>query len=85
VPNVVPSESGGALVLAGLSCSPSDCSLPTVTALMGPDRALGEGPALVRGRGGSTATVLPDGSILLVGGYGGPSYASLRSVERLMP
>lgn len=82
VANVVPTADGGAIVLAGLHCGIGGCEVPTTTRIVGADGQDRPGPELLDGRAGSTATVLPDGSILVAGGYANTSMAS---VERLMP
>ena len=82
VPSVVPTVDGGAFILGGLRCSISGCSDPPETFIVGADGDLVDGPPLAHGRASATATVLLDGSILMVGGYisGSVSY-----VERLTP
>jgi hypothetical protein len=82
VPNVVPTQAGGAVVLAGLRCGASGCENPKETFIVAVDGDVSDGPALQYGRASASATVLLDGSILVAGGY---VFASITAVERLVP
>jgi N-acetylneuraminic acid mutarotase len=79
----VPTAEGGALVVGGLACTFAGCQTPPQVDLWHPDGTATTGPALHQGRASGTATVLQDGTVLVVGGYG--AIASLASVELLVP
>ncbi|MBL9027589.1 MAG: hypothetical protein JNL21_35685 [Myxococcales bacterium] len=82
LPIVVPTQSGGALVMGGLSCAGGSCSSRKNLDVWSPDGAVEPGPSLLHGRTRATATVLPTGSVLVAGGY---TFDSLAVVELLEP
>lgn len=81
LPIVVPTAEGGALLISGYSCS-SSCSAQKAVDVWHPDDTVEEGPELMFARTLATATVLGDGSVLVVGGY---AFDSLKTVELLHP
>lgn len=82
IPLVVPTQGGGALLLGGYTCTPSECASPRDVNVWSADGSVVAGPEALRGRTFATATVLLDGTVLLAGGYG---FNSQKQVELLYP
>jgi hypothetical protein len=83
---------GGAMVLGGntseyVGCKAPDCKNETYVLDMN-TKTWSDGPKLIEPRAEASASLLPDGSVLVAGGWGADSVGNARrsrSSERLMP
>lgn len=78
----VPTVDGGALIISGLACGGAGCEVPKTVQHWGSDGSVTKVASLKIGRADATATVLLDGTVLVLGGF---EASSLASAEILSP